>query len=334
MHRGPDPRPKQSRWLRAESGLLALLGVGALAMTALRFIVITGPGPAIQSLYPLAGGLSVLLFIWRGWRRQWRGMLLIAPAAVCALILSAQSVRATTVPAGPNDLVVMAQNLYFGQADTDALVREVRERQPDLLILPEATQEAMSRLRRSGLDQLLPYQVGRLGAGADGTAIRSRYPLTVRDDDSLEAFGQPTVSLRWGNRDITVRAVHTQSPSPMHSGGWRTSLVRLRDWVQQQPADTPLLLAGDFNASTAHRAYREAVDGLVDAHAATGAGYVRTWPRESIIPPFVHLDHVLVRGLGVVDAGVFSVPDTDHAGVWARVSLPPAGVASAQPSVH
>ncbi len=333
MHRRPDPSPRRAQWLRLESRLLALLGMGALAMTALRFIILTGPGPAIQSLYPLAGGLSVLLFIWRGWRRQWRGLLLIAPAAACALVLSAQSVRASTVPGGPNDIVVMAQNLYFGQADADALVREVRDRHPDLLILPEATQEAIGRLRRSGLDQLLPYQVGQLGSGANGTAIRSRYPLTWREDDSLEAFGQPTVTLRWGDRDITVRAVHTQSPSPMHSGGWRTSLVRLRDWLQRQPADTPLLLAGDFNASTAHRAYREAVDGLVDAHAATGAGYVRTWPQEASIPPFVQLDHVLVRGLGVVDAGLFSIPGTDHAGVWARVSLPAAGVASAALSV-
>ena len=47
---------------------------------------------------------------------------------------------------------------------------------------------------------------------------------------------------------------------------------------RSQPDGIPLVLAGDFNASADHPGYRQVADGLVDAHRAVGAGWVRTWP--------------------------------------------------------
>jgi endonuclease/exonuclease/phosphatase family metal-dependent hydrolase len=37
------------------------------------------------------------------------------------------------------------------------------------------------------------------------------------------------------------------------------------------------------------------------------------------MPPFVQLDHVLVRGFDVVDAGTTAIGNTDHAAVWATL---------------
>lgn len=34
------------------------------------------------------------------------------------------------------------------------------------------------------------------------------------------------------------------------------------------------------------------------------------------MPPFAQIDHILTRGFVPVDAGTFTVPGTDHAGVW------------------
>jgi len=82
------------------------------------------------------------------------------------------------------------------------------------------------------------------------------------------------------------------------------------------------VLAGDFNASWGHPGYRAIAQTMTDAHRAAGQGWVRTWPAgRRLIRPFVQLDHVLTRGLGVVDAGVVRVPKTDHAAVWARLAL-------------
>ncbi len=80
-------------------------------------------------------------------------------------------------------------------------------------------------------------------------------------------------------------------------------------------------MAGDFNASQSHPEFRAMLDGLTDAHRATGGGWVRTWPQGRRIPPFVQLDHVLGRGVTPVDAGVTAVRGTDHAAVWATMTL-------------
>jgi len=79
-----------------------------------------------------------------------------------------------------------------------------------------------------------------------------------------------------------------------------------------------VVLAGDFNASADHPGYRQVAEGLVDAHRATGAGWVRTWPvGHRLAPPFVQLDHVLARGLTVTCAGSAPVEGSDHTSVWA-----------------
>jgi endonuclease/exonuclease/phosphatase (EEP) superfamily protein YafD len=53
-----------------------------------------------------------------------------------------------------------------------------------------------------------------------------------------------------------------------------------------------------------------------------GAGWVRTWPLGRRVPPFVQLDHVLVRGFDVVAAETTAIGDTDHAAVWATLRYP------------
>ena len=113
-----------------------------------------------------------------------------------------------------------------------------------------------------------------------------------------------------------VKAVHTRQPI-VSARGWAQDLDRLHTWQLAQPADQPLFMAGDFNASQSHPAFRAMLEGLTDAHRATGGGWVRTWPQGRRIPPFVQLDHVLGRGVTAVDAGVTPVRGSDHAAVWA-----------------
>lgn len=99
---------------------------------------------------------------------------------------------------------------------------------------------------------------------------------------------------------------------------WHADLSGLRAWRATQPDSTPVVLAGDFNSSSAMPAFRRLATGLVDAQRATGSGWVRTWPHGKPYPPFVALDHVLLRGFEVVASGTVTVPDTDHRAIWAR----------------
>jgi endonuclease/exonuclease/phosphatase (EEP) superfamily protein YafD len=280
--------------------------------------------PVLQAAFPLlgiaaAGWALVLVILLR------RRILLALPALGVALVpiaLAASAMGSSTVAPSDNDEVIAASNLEFGRAHPQEIIERIRTLGVDTLVLTELTPDAATALDTAGASELLPHRVGSPQVGADGTVILSRHSLTQVSAEHIPGlFDQPVATVHAPTGDYVVRAMHPYPPTPNLVRGWHRQLGEAADWVATQPAETPLVLAGDFNASQAHPAYRRLAEGMVDAHRATGSGWVRTWPQGSGIPAFVQLDHVLVRNGEVVDAGMSVVPGTDHALVWARLAL-------------
>jgi len=279
----------------------------------------------LQSMVPLVGVPVAVLTVITAFARRWR--LTVASAAllaVCAAMVVPSMLR-HTVPPGADDVVVMSTNLEYGGADAPALISAVREHRVDVLVMLEITPAEVERLRLGGLDTLLPESVGRSSQDASGTIVRSRIPLTLMDpqpgQSSPNAFEDPVVSIHRSTGAVTLRAIHARPPALSGAADWRAGLADLQSWRERQPSGQPVVLAGDFNSSRDHPGFRRVAESMTDAHRAAGQGWVRTWPQgRRVIRPFVQLDHVLVRGLSVVDAGAVHLPDTDHAAVWARLS--------------
>jgi endonuclease/exonuclease/phosphatase (EEP) superfamily protein YafD len=102
---------------------------------------------------------------------------------------------------------------------------------------------------------------------------------------------------------------------------WRGAQDELSGWATRTTG--PLVVAGDFNASVDHPGMRQLLaTGLRDAHEVAGAGRPVTWPNGRMLPPFVQLDHVLVRGLDVESADDVRVPGSDHDAVIAHLVVP------------
>jgi endonuclease/exonuclease/phosphatase (EEP) superfamily protein YafD len=311
-------------------GLLTLLlWVGlvvAAVLVAVRWVD-SGVGmvAVLQSLLPLAGVLSVLLLAVAAVTGRWQitvaaGVLL----AICVTVVVPTLLGHGVAP-GRDDLVVMSANLEFGEGDAQSVVSAAREHRVDVLVLVEVTPASVERLRAAGLDTLLPESVGRSSQEAGGTIIRARTPMTLVQTGlqpvSAHAFDEPVVSIARPTGDIVLRAVHSWPPNPAGAADWRSGLAALQAWREQQPPDRPLVLAGDFNSSWGHPGFRGVAETMTDAHRAAGEAWAPTWPQgRRLIRPFIQLDHVLSRGLGVVDAGVVHIPNTDHAAVWARLS--------------
>ena len=309
--------------------LTALLWAGVLAAVPLVGVwwvdSSVGPVPVLQSMVPMTGVLVAVLVLSAAVTRRWpitaaAGVLLTA----CA-VLAVPTVFGHTVAPGRDDLVVMSANLEYGGADAHSLVIATREHRVDVLVLLEITPAAVERLRVAGLDTLLPESVGQASQDAGGTMVRSRVPMTLvepgLDQLSPHAFSEPVVSIHGTAGDVVLRAVHSQPPGLWGAADWRSGLADLQAWRERQPPDQPFVLAGDFNSSLSHPGFRRLAETMTDTHRAAGEGWVRTWPQgRRLIPPFIQLDHVLVHGLGVVDAGMVHLPKTDHAAVWARLS--------------
>ena len=307
-------------------GLSAALALLALAF-ALRWVdVATREIAAVQAVLPVSGAGIVAVTLIALVGRFRRLLVAAAVASLAVAVVAVGAVLPSSAPSteGAQPVTVLSSNMEFGGADAGQLVAAVRDRHADVAVFVELTPAAVSRLEAAGLGTELPYAVGRAEVGTTGAMIRSRWPLTLLDDGrgtGGSLFWEPYASVQSPAGTFRVKAIHTRQPI-VSASGWREDLRVIGDWQRAQPVAEPLVLAGDFNASQAHPAYRLMAAGLVDAHRATGQGWVRTWPQGRRVPPFVQLDHVLERGFGTLDAGVVGIAGTDHAAVWARLALP------------
>ncbi|MCT2582558.1 endonuclease/exonuclease/phosphatase family protein [Actinophytocola sp. S1-96] len=267
--------------------------------------------------FGLVWGLLALLLR----RRLAAGLVLLLSVALGSLL--APRVLSDTQPGADGErLRIMAVNLYLGSADPHTVVDLVRSQQVDVLVLPELTQDAADDLDRAGLRDLLPEQVYDVGVGGEGTGIAASLPLrqiVLMDETTLS---QPSVVVDLdGREDVELTAVHTMPGVRANSAGtWHDELAAL---PHPTPDERIRVLAGDFNATFDHAAFRDVVDrGYADAAEETGQALTPTWSSMPTGPP-VTIDHILVdRRCAIGSYAVFDVPGTDHDAVLAEIVLP------------
>jgi endonuclease/exonuclease/phosphatase family metal-dependent hydrolase len=213
-----------------------------------------------------------------------------------------------------------------GRVAAGPVIDLVRRSDVDVLSVQELTPGAEAALRAAGIAKLLPAAhviPARAGSVASGSgAVWTR--LTVRDRGAVPGtFEQPTVRLVVdGAPDLALTAVHTLPPalSPSAVRGWAGDLAAMPD-----PEPGVLrVLAGDFNATFDHAAFRAVLSrGYVDAARAVGGALAWTWRPLRLRFPRLALDHVLVDPRITVAAVEFvAVAGSDHRAVVADLVLP------------
>ena len=108
---------------------------------------------------------------------------------------------------------------------------------------------------------------------------------------------------------------------PGQVGLWHRELGRLRDAAAA--ARTPMVLAGDFNASQDHAAFRRVLDaGMRDAARLAGHARTPSWPARTAPTFGAQIDHVLVsRDFSASSARFLDLADTDHRALLVDVTL-------------
>jgi endonuclease/exonuclease/phosphatase family metal-dependent hydrolase len=253
-----------------------------------------------------------------------------AVAAVLASAALGLMVRSREVPrrqpeAGGPTLRVLTVNLLVGRADPEAIVARVRQDGLDVLFLQELTAGAQTRLKQAGLEDLMPHsQVEHKDGGPRGSGIYSRFPLSQGPSLASTYAAQPTALLELpSGEEVELICVHPRAPALRRGGSapWREELA-----VLPPPGKLPRVVAGDFNATVDHAAFRDVLRlGYADVAVATGHALIRTWgPQDKGL--WLTLDHVLVsRDCAVLACAVHDVPGSDHRAVYAEIRLPAAG---------
>lgn len=300
------------------------------ALTSLRWIDTPSPTwtPILQAVVPFALYPAVIVLILAAHTRR-RGVA-VAAGAVAAVHLALAAPwwlpgGHAAGDAGDDPLVVLASNVQYGFSfpDIQLLVDEVRDRNVDVLVLIEAAPGTEEVARAAGIDRYLPHATGVPRTDAGGAFIFSLYPLTTdgvpQPPDTRYAL--PMAVVRAPQGEVLVMAAHMVAPLASDAVVWHRELTSLASWAAAAPSDRPLVLAGDFNASSDHPAFRKVMAaGLHDAQREVGRGRRRTWPEQGgALPPLVDIDHLLVRDVDVADFDRFPMPGTDHHAVTATL---------------
>jgi endonuclease/exonuclease/phosphatase family metal-dependent hydrolase len=324
-------------------------GGAALILTALAFPFLLArmaggrapsPGPELASLAPVAVLPAVAAVAVAAGSSWWLAVALAIPAVVLAGVQlpprrAAHPARPVGAPA-PSTVRLLSVNVLGGSASPAAVVRLVREHDVDVLAVQELTPALVRRLDAAGLPGLLPFSHLDPRPGARGTGLWARAPLTPLPPVPGMGAAAPRarVSLP-GRPPLTVAAVHPKAPLNHHQRQWQRELAAIRDAVTATGG--PQIVAGDFNASRDHRAFREILAaGLADCGdtAADRPWPGFTWP--SIWPgflvkahppflPFMRLDHILISrdSCRAWEVQVLRVPRTDHCAVFAVIGVSP-----------
>jgi len=302
------------------------LALVAATITGARWLDIPWtPLVVAQSLSPAAVPLALLAVI--GLAPHGRRGARIVLAGLCAAVLAVQAALwlpwlTAETPRRGHGLTVMTVNLYGGRANTAAVSHMVRAQGVDVLAVSELSRDAADGLRRSGIDDLLPHAVTSANGSSNNTALLSRLPLhPVRASSVPGALVRGQAARLPTAPGVIVCAVHPPTPVRGQTREWRSAQDELTAWAGRTRG--PAIVAGDFNASADHPGMRQLQStGLRDAHEVAGAGRPLTWPHGRTLPPFVQIDHVLVRGLDVESVTDVRVPGSDHDAVVAHLVVP------------
>ncbi|MFF7473464.1 endonuclease/exonuclease/phosphatase family protein [Streptomyces sp. NPDC008092] len=215
-------------------------------------------------------------------------------------------------------LRVLTSNVEFGNG-TPALVRQLRRWKPDIVFVAECEYTCQARLRR---DTDYPYRTAVVAGGSTGSLLLSRFPLRATDGVP-GTMGMPGAVADVDGHPVRLQLAHPMPPLPGQVALWRRELGRLRDFAAADTR-TPTILAGDFNASQDHAAFRRilAAGHLDDGARLSGAARTASWPAATAAVFGTQIDHVLVsRDFSATGARFLHLADTDHRALVVDITL-------------
>jgi endonuclease/exonuclease/phosphatase (EEP) superfamily protein YafD len=121
---------------------------------------------------------------------------------------------------------------------------------------------------------------------------------------------------------VRLQLAHPMPPLPGQVGLWRRELGELRDYAAGGK-DRSTILAGDFNASQDHAAFRRVLDtGLRDSARLAGSPRAPSWPARTTPTLGAQIDHVLVsRDFSANAATFLDIAGSDHRALVVDITL-------------
>ncbi|MER6125022.1 endonuclease/exonuclease/phosphatase family protein [Streptomyces sp. NPDC001795] len=255
---------------------------------------------------------------------RWRTGMVWGVLALGALAWYTEPYGKTDEPTGTPlaEFRVLTSNVEFGRGTT-SLVPTIRRERPDIVFVEECEYHCSATLESAfgGPHGTYPYRGAVDGAGSDGSVILSRFPLKAAPG-VRGTMGMPGAVADVHGHPVRLQLAHPMPPLPGQLSLWRHELGELRAYAAAG-GDAPTVLAGDFNASQDHAAFRRILDtGLRDSAGLADDARTPSWPADTAPPFGTQIDHVLVsRDFSANSAHFLGIADTDHRALIVDITL-------------
>lgn len=206
-------------------------------------------------------------------------------------------------------LRILSVNLLNGRASPASLRAVLDRTRPDVVAAQElAPNTATVLAERYGFGDVDPRR------DYHGRALVASAPMDVAELPLPYRSGLRG-RLDLGGGDLSVVAVHLANPV-LPRLRLLERRAQVRALMDELDGAGPLVLVGDLNSTPLWPAYRRLTTRLADGVAAwaraTGRRAPATWGFRPSGTATLRIDHVLVRGIEVVDVAVHRVVGTDH----------------------
>lgn len=288
----------RSRDIAVVAGWIVVAGLAAVAINRLWRtetvpLLIGLQGVAVWALIP-AYGLTVIA-LWKSQRSMALAGAVLSATQLALLIGTVGWHGPQAIPSSSFPLRVVSANVLYTNPAIRQLGDEIAAEGADVVVLQEVTGRVLGELEDSALWRDYPYRATAPEPLFHGAATFSKFPIIT--DSTLDVAGYPMLVTDIQTPAGPVRFVNVHTVAPL-------ATVDAHVWAQQfgemkliaQNSPHPIVLAGDFNATTDHSPMERILDAsLRDVFREAGSGVGSTWPQwDSLVPPLMRLDHVLV----------------------------------------
>lgn len=217
---------------------------------------------------------------------------------------------------------LMTANLLMHRSDQADFARVLDQIRPDVVVTQELVPSAAEVIAMRFPNHRLRPSFGFVGRG-----IATRFDGEFGE---IDMPGRPGTSALLDVDGSVVRLAGVHLLNPILFPWWDTARARgrqlegLYEWLEED-SSSPVVVAGDFNASPRWPAYKSTAGRLTDLVAdlaeRSGERPERTWSWRPGWPRMLRIDHVFGHRTRATDVTVVPIIGTDHHAVIVDIEI-------------